>query len=144
MASKFLVAAVLVAMASPSGAAEKTLNMKLISFFMGEKDGVFHNVGATILPNGTAGTKDYYVTPKKDGTFEGKSTYYFSNGSSIQANFTGKNIEENHSAGTYVIVGGTGDYKDAKGTGTLDGVLGDKSPLHGAGVFDIVLNVTTP
>jgi hypothetical protein len=115
MASKFLAVAFLVFAASPSVAAEKTLNMKLISFYVGEKDGVFHNVGATILPNGTTGTKDYYVTPKADGTFEGKSTYYFDNGSSIQATFTGRNVEKNHSAGTYVIAGGTGDYKDAKG-----------------------------
>jgi hypothetical protein len=39
-------------------AADQTLKFKLVAFNVGEKDGEYHFVGATVSPNGTIGTKD--------------------------------------------------------------------------------------
>ena len=41
-------------------AADQTLKFKLVSFYMGEKDGESHFSGVTVAPNGTIGTKDFF------------------------------------------------------------------------------------
>ena len=41
-------------------AADQTLKFKLVTFYIGEKDGESHMVGATVSPDGTIGTKDFY------------------------------------------------------------------------------------
>jgi hypothetical protein len=123
-------------------AADQTLKHKLITFYIGEKDGESHFVGVTVAPDGTIGTKDFYDKPGV-----GHSTYYFPKGS-IVANYTDVSTGTNtggHVVGKYQIVSGTGAYQGATGTGSFEGDWGDKSPLKvAAGVFDVELDVTTP
>ena len=42
-------------------AADQTLKFKLVAFYVDQKDGEIHMVGATVSPNGTIGTKDFSV-----------------------------------------------------------------------------------
>ena len=64
-----------------------TLKHKLITFYVGEKDGESHNVGVTVAPDGTLGTKDFYDKTDANGKGTGHSTYHFPNGS-IVTNYT--------------------------------------------------------
>ncbi len=126
-------------------AAEVTLKHKLVSFYVGEKDGESHNLGVTIAPDGTLGTKDFY-DKTENGKGAGHSTYYFPNGSLVvtyTTTVTGTGTG-GHVLGKYQIVSGTGAYQGATGTGSFEGDWGDKSPLKGAGVFDVELDVKTP
>lgn len=123
-------------------AADLTLKHKLITFYIGEKDGESHFVGVTVAPDGTIGTKDFY-----DKSGAGHSTYYFPKGS-IVADYTDASTGTDtggHVVGKYKIVSGTGAYQGATGTGSFEGDWGDKSPLKvAAGVFAVELDVTTP
>jgi hypothetical protein len=127
-------------------AADLTLKHKLITFYIGEKDGEQHNVGVTIAPDGTLGTKDFYDKTDENGKGVGHSTYYFPNGS-IVANYTTVVTGTDtggHVVGKYQIVSGTGAYQGATGTGEFEGDWGDKSPLKNAGPFNVELDVKTP
>jgi hypothetical protein len=127
-------------------AADLTLKHKLITFYVGEKDGEQHNVGVTIAPDGTLGTKDFYDKTDENGKGVGHSTYYFPNGS-IVANYTTVvkgNDTGGHVVGKYQIISGTGAYQGATGTGGFEGDWGDKSPLRNAGLFNVELDVKTP
>ena len=68
-------------------AADLTLKHKLITFYMGEKDGENHMVGVTVAPDGTLGTKDFYDKMGENGKGTGHSTYYFPDGSLLM-NYT--------------------------------------------------------
>ncbi len=124
-------------------AADLTLKHKLVTFYIGEKDGESHIVGVTIAPDGTIGTKDFY----DNGKGVGHSTYYFPEGS-IVATYTDVSTGTDtggHVVGKYQIVSGTGKYQGATGTGSFEGDWGDKSPLKGAsGLFNVELDVKTP
>ena len=122
-------------------AGDQTLKFKLVTFYIGEKDGESHMVGATVSPDGSIGTKDFF---DKQGT--GHSTYYFHDGS-IVANYSTASTGTNtggHIVGKYQIVSGTGAYQGATGGGSIDGDWGDKSPLKNASLYNIELNVKTP
>jgi hypothetical protein len=127
-------------------AADLTLKHKLITFYIGEKDGEMHSVGVTVSPNGTIGTKDFYDKSAPNGS-TGHSTYYFPDGS-IVADYTAVSTGTNtggHVVGKYQIISGTGAYQSATGTGSFEGDWGDKSPLKVAsGVFNVELDVKTP
>ena len=127
-------------------AADHTLKFKLVTFYIGEKDGESHMVGATISPDGTIGTKDFYDKLGADGASTGRSTYNFPDGSLV-ANYsitsTGTQTG-GHMVGKYQIVSGSGAYQGATGGGSIDGDWGDKSPLKGAGLYNIELDVKTP
>ena len=58
-------------------AADQTLKHKLVTFYIGEKDGETRMVGVTIAPDGTIGTKDFYDKLGENGATIGHSTYYF-------------------------------------------------------------------
>ena len=91
-------------------AADQTLKHKLVTFYIGEKDGESHMVGVTIAPDGTLGTKDFYFKLGENGVTIGHSTYYFPEGS-IVANFSDVSKGTNtggHVVGKYQIVSGTG------------------------------------
>jgi hypothetical protein len=127
-------------------AADLTLKHKLITFYIGDKDGEQHNVGVTIAPDGTIGTKDFYDKTDQNGKGVGHSTYYFPNGS-IVANYTTVVTGTDtggHVVGKYQIVSGTGAYQGATGGGGFEGDWGDKSPLKNAGLFNVELDVKTP
>jgi hypothetical protein len=127
-------------------AADQTLKFKLVTFYMGEKNGESHFVGVSISPDGTMGTKDFYDKPGEKDTSTGHSTYYFPNGSLVanySAEYTGTN-SGGHVVGQYQIISGTGAYQGATGGGSIDGDWGDKSPLKGAGLYNIELDVKTP
>ena len=64
-------------------AADQTLKFKLVAFTVGEKDGEYHMVGATVSPDGTIGTKDFSVKEDQNGKGAGHSTYYFPDGSIV-------------------------------------------------------------
>ena len=48
-------------------AADQTLKFKLVTFYMGDKDGESHMVGVSVSPNGTIGTKDFYDKQGENG-----------------------------------------------------------------------------
>jgi hypothetical protein len=127
-------------------AADQTLKFKLVTFYLGEKDGESHMVGVSIYPDGTIGTKDFYNKAGENGASTGRSAYYFPDGSLV-ANYSGGSTGTQtggHYTGKYQIVSGTGAYQGATGGGSIDGDWGDKSPLKGAGLYNIELDVKTP
>lgn len=127
-------------------AADHTLKFKLITFYMGEKGGESHFVGASVSPDGTLGTKDFYDKAGNSGASTGHSTYYFPDGSLVatySAVSTGTQTG-GHIVGKYQIVSGAGAYQGATGGGSIDGDWGDKSPLKGAALYNIELDVKTP
>jgi hypothetical protein len=127
-------------------AADQTIKLKLVAFPVGEKDGEYHFVGATVSPDGTIGTKDFTTKEDQNGKGVGHSTYYFPNGS-IVANETFVDTATQtggHVVGKYQILSGTGAYQGATGGGSLEGDWGDKSPLKNAMLFNIELDVKTP
>ena len=127
-------------------AADQTLKFKLVAFTVGEKDGEYHMVGATVAPDGAIGTKDFSVKEDQNGNGTIHSTYYFPNGSIVTSgSFVDTATQTGgHVVGKIQIVSGTGAYQGATGGGPFDGDWGDKSPLKGAGLFNIELDVTTP
>jgi hypothetical protein len=68
-------------------AADQTLKFKLVTFYVGEKDGEQHMVGVSVSADGTMGTKDFYNKPGENGASTGHSTYYFPDGSLV-ANYS--------------------------------------------------------
>lgn len=127
-------------------AADQTLKFKLVAFNVGEKDGEYHFVGATVSPNGTIGTKDFSVKDDQNGTGAGHSTYYFSDGSIVTTDSFVDTATQTggHVVGRVQIVSGTGAYQGATGTGAFEGDWGDKSPLRNAMLLNIGLDVKTP
>lgn len=145
---KALVSAIAILVGSNMAAmaADQTLKFKLVTFYMGEKDGESHMVGVSVSPDGTIGTKDFYNKSGENGASTGHSTYYFPNGSLV-ANYSGASTGTEtggHYIGKYQIVSGTGAYQGATGEGSIDGDWGDKSPLKGAALYNIELDIKTP
>jgi hypothetical protein len=104
-------------------AGDQTLKFKLVTFYMGDKDGESHMVGVSVSPNGTIGTKDFYDKQGENGASTGHSTYYFPDGS-LMANYSNVSTGTNsggHIVGKYQIVSGTGAYQGATGGGSIDG-----------------------
>jgi hypothetical protein len=128
-------------------AADQTLRFKLVAFDVGQKDGEYHFVGATVSPDGTIGTKDFTVKEDQSGKGAGHSTYYFPAGSIVTSETFVDTATQTggHVVGKYQIVSGTGAYQGATGTGSFEGDWGDKSPLKNAMFFpNIELDVKTP
>jgi hypothetical protein len=63
-------------------AGDQTLKFKVVTFYIGEKDGESHLVGVAVSPDGPIATKDFYDKSSENGTSIGHSTYYFHDGSS--------------------------------------------------------------
>jgi hypothetical protein len=127
-------------------AGDQTLKFKLVAFDVGEKDGEYHFVGATVSPDGTIGTKDFTVKEDQSGKGAGHSTYYFPAGSIVTSETFVDTATQTggHVVGKYQIVSGTGAYQGATGGGSFDGDWGDKSPLKNAMLLNIELDVKTP
>jgi hypothetical protein len=127
-------------------AADQTLKFKLAAFNIGEKDGEYHFVGATVSPDGTIGTKDFRVKEDQSGKGAGNSTYYFPGGSIVTTDSFQDTATQTggHVVGTLKIISGTGAYQGATGTGAFEGGWGDKSPLKNAMLLNIELDVKTP
>ena len=124
-------------------AEEKVMKMKLVTKVQQEVAGGRQVFGVTFQPNGTAGTKDFFVKGSGNkGEFVGLSTYAFDDGT-INASFTGTEYQPGWHKGTYVILAGSGKYEGAKGGGTFDGTNGATSPMK-IGVYDVTLNVNLP
>jgi hypothetical protein len=126
-------------------AAEHTLKFKMIAFYMGDKDGEYHFVGATVSPDGTIGTNDFYHKPSENGG-AGHETYYFPDGSLVvtYSETSAGTKTGAHVVGKYQILSGTGAYQGATGSGSFEGDWGDKSPLKGAALYNAELEVKTP
>ena len=127
-------------------AADQTLKFKLVAFTVGEKDGEYHMVGATVSPDGTIGTKDFSVKEDQNGNGTIHSTYYFPDGSIVSSDsFVDSGTQMGgHVVGKIQIVSGTGAYQGATGGGQFEGDWGDKSSLKGAGLYNIELDMKTP
>ena len=128
-------------------AGDQTLKFKLITVYIGEKDGESHMAGVTVSPDGTIGTKDFYDKAGENGASTGHSTYYFPDGSLV-ANYSAVSTGTQtggHIVGKYQIVSGTDAYQGATGTGGFDGDWGGKNPLKVAsGLYNVELDVKTP
>ena len=98
-------------------AADQTLKFKLVAFNVGEKDGEYHFVGATVSPNGTIGTKDFSVKEDQNGAGVGHSTYYFPDGSIVTTDLFMDTATQTggHVVGKVQIVSGTGAYQARPG-----------------------------
>ena len=70
-------------------AGDQTLKFKLVTVYIGEKDGESHMAGVTVSPDGTIGTKDFYDKAGENGASTGHSTYYFPDGSLV-ANYSAR------------------------------------------------------
>jgi hypothetical protein len=127
-------------------AADQTLKFKLVTFYIGDKDGESHMVGVSISPDGKLGTKDFYDKAGENGASTGHSTYYFPDGSLVVNYSTAQTGTQTgaHVLGKYQIVSGTGAYQGATGSGSFEGDWGDKSPLKGAGLYNVELDIKTP
>ena len=127
-------------------AGDQALKFKLAAFNVGEKDGEYHFLGATVSPDGMIGTKDFTVKEDQNGKGAGHSTYYFPGGSIVANNSFVDTATQTggHVVGTIQIVSGTGAYQGATGTGAFEGGWGDKSPLKNAMLLNIELDVKTP
>jgi ABC-type branched-subunit amino acid transport system substrate-binding protein len=127
-------------------AADQTLKVKLAAFNVGEKDGEYHFVGATVSPDGTIGTKDFFVKEDQNGKGAARSTYYFPAGSIVTSDSFVDTATQTggHVVGKLQIVSGTGAYQGATGTGAFEGDWGDKSPLKNAMLLNIEMDVKTP
>jgi hypothetical protein len=127
-------------------AADQTLKFKLVAFNVGEKDGEYHLVGATVSPDGTIGTKDFSVKEDQNGKGTIHSTYNFPAGSIVTSGSFMDTATQTggHVVGKYQIVSGTGAYQGATGAGSFEGDWGDKSALKGAALYNIELDVKTP
>jgi hypothetical protein len=127
-------------------AADQTLKFKVVAFTVGEKDGEYHFVGATVSTDGTIGTKDFSVKEDQNGKGAGHSTYYFPDGSIVaDDSFVDTATQTGgHVVGKIQIVSGTGAYQGATGGGPFEGDWGDKSPLKNAMLLNIELDVKTP
>ena len=111
-------------------AADQTLKFKLVTFYMGDKDGESHMVGVSVSPNGTIGTKDFYDKPGKNGASTGHSTYYFPDGS-IVANYSNMSTGTatgGHVAGKYQIVSGTVPIRARPAEAQLTGTGATRAP----------------
>ena len=75
---KTLVSAIAILVGSNIAAiaADQTLKFKLVTFYVGEKDGESHMVGVSVSPDGTIGTKDFFDKQGENGASSGHSTYY--------------------------------------------------------------------
>jgi hypothetical protein len=124
-----------------AAAADQTLKFKLVAFTVGEKDGEYHMLDATVSPDGTIGTKDFSVKEDQNGRGDGHSNYYFPGGSIVTSDSF---VDTATQTGTLQIVSGTGAYQGATGTGAFEGGWGDKSTLKNAGLYNIELSVKTP
>jgi len=127
-------------------AGDHALKFKLVAFTVGEKDGGYHMVGATVSPDGTIGTKDFTVKEDQTGKGTLHSTYYFPDGSIVMGGSYMDTATQTggHVVGKYQVVSGTGAYQGATGTGSFEGDWGDKSPLKGAALYNVELDVKTP
>ncbi len=127
-------------------AADQTLKFKVVAFNVGEKDGGYHFVGAIVPPDGTIGTKDFFVKEDQNGKGAGHSTYYFPDGSIVADDLFVDTATQTggHVVGKIQIVSGTGAYQGATGTGAFEGDWGDRSPLKNAMLLNIGLDVKTP
>jgi len=141
-----LAAAFFIGSSAAAVSGEKNLNFKLVTIYIGEKDGESHLMGVTVSPDGSIGTKDFYNKVGETGASTGRSVYYFPKGN-IVANYKGASTgiaAGGHFKGTYEILSGIGESEGATGTGAIDGAFGDASPLKNAGLYDIQLNIRTP
>jgi hypothetical protein len=127
-------------------AGDQALKFKLVAFNVGEKDGEYDFLGATVSPDGTIGTKDFHVKEDQNGKGAGQSTYYFPEGSIVTSDSFVDTATQTggHVVGKLQIVSGTGAYQGATGTGAFEGDWGDKSPLKNAMLLNIELDVKRP
>ena len=127
-------------------AADQTLKFKLVTFYIGEKDGESHMVGATVSPDGTIGTKDFYNKPGENGASTGHSTYYFPDGSLV-ANYsltsTGTKPVAIFSASTRLFPA-PAPTRARPAEARFEGDWGDKSSLKGAALYNVELDMKTP
>ncbi len=134
-------------------AAEKTLEFTLVTKSLDPQTLEAPNIenqtitqyrafGVAAFKDGRVGTKDFIVSRdmnKGVGTLFGYSTYYFEEGS-VTARFTATvNPQATH--GEYKILGGTGAYAGATGSGSIDNI---PNPFKNAGLYKIKLQIKTP
>ena len=99
--------------------------------------------GVAVFEGGEIADKTFvYSFDESDGvgTGHGYSTYTFLDGSSITARFDDK-TDGNISNGQYTVLGGTGRYDGAKGTGWYKKA---EEPWDGASLFDGGFELTLP
>jgi hypothetical protein len=137
---KTLVSAIAILVGSNVAAiaADQALKFKLVTFYVGEKDGESHMVGVSVSPDGTIGTKDFYDKAGDNGASTGHSTYYFPDGSLV-ANYSAVSTGTQtggHIVGKYQIVSCTGAYQgdgrwiNRRGLGRQEPAQGRRTLQH--------------
>ena len=149
-----LVISSLLAMVGPAQAANEKLRCKLMSKSIVETqvkspDGqsvlsAFRDGGICIFEDGRLADKLFVFSNLasedfSNGSYAGFSVYTFENGDSLKLSFIG-NWGNGGNNGDYKVLGGTGRYEGATGTGNISGL---DSPWEGTNWFDIAIDVTT-
>ena len=128
-------------------AGDQTLKFKLVTFYLGEKDGESHMVGATVSPDGTTSGPRTSSTNRAKTARQPDIARIISPTDPLSRTIPRRARERLPVAilsSKYQIVSGTGAYQGATGGGSIDGDWGDKSPLKNASLFNIELDVKTP
>ena len=136
-------------------AAEQQLEFKLVTMpvevknyevanFEGQNVVLLKARGVAYLKDGRIASKEFVHSGdigKGSGPFFGYSTYTFEDGSTLSARYAGTQRAGQPVHGDYTVVGGTGIFAGAKGTGSFDAV---PHKLKGASLFDGRFAITTP
>ncbi len=105
--------------------------------------GVDNAKGSAVFDDGRLADKtfvDSYDINNGVGTFTGYSVYSFVDGSSISASFEAT-LNADGVIGVYTVLGGTGAYEGAQGTGSFASV---EAPWEGASLFDGEFKLVLP
>ena len=152
-ASVLLLTAALLTLLTPQQATaqtEKAFNANFITKFTGVVEGNFLHVTVTgngrasYLGKSTAFTDSQFVS-LIDGSITATYTLTERNGDTLTLDFVaqGTNVDGGATfAGTYTIVGGTGQFAGASGSGFLAGGALFLTPTDGIGAFAITGTVS--
>lgn len=100
--------------------------------------------GTAVFADGRIANKEFTFSfdfRNGAGPFYGYSTYTFTDGSSLVMRFEGVVEPGKPMLGRYTVLGGSGVYKGATGTGQFEKI---DDPWEKANLYKGVLNISTP
>ncbi len=151
----YLIAVGIFLVAAHTAAAEdQTLGFRLITHpveittlmapeLEGRVIGVIDAKGSAVFDDGRVADKTFVYSFDLDkgvGSGRGYSVYSFVDGSSISASFD-TTVNADGTLGLYTVLGGTGEYDGASGTGSFESAA---NPWEGASLFEGEFNLVLP